>query len=266
MFNTKQYVVCALFAMATLCACTASQGQAVFNGTWRTDLTKTKFSEKPFIFYTSQGWFHCETCAPILVVQADGQDHAVTGHALDTFNVTLVDQRTIHLVGKKGGTIAFDQTATVSADGKTLTVKDTDYPMNGEKPVTSESTLRRDGKLPPGVHPTSGRWIPLKASASANGLLTTYKVNGNEITMTDPTGDSYTAKVDGSDAPVKGAYGWDTVSLKLINDHTIEETDKFNGKVVDVSTIAVAANGKTMTVVVTEKPSERVSTFVATKQ
>jgi hypothetical protein len=266
MFNTKQYVACALLSMATLCAATAMQGQAVFNGTWRTDLSKAKFSEKPFIFYTSQGWFHCETCTPTLVVQADGQDHAVTGHALDTFNITLVDQRTLHLVGKKGDKTVVDQTCTVSADGKTLTEKDTDYPMSGDKPVTSESTFRRDGKLPPGVHATSGRWIALKASADVNGLLTTYKVNGNEITMTDPTGDSYTAKVDGSDAPVKGAVGWDTVSLKLINDHTIEETDKFNGKVIDVATMTVAANGKTMTAVVTEKPSERVSTFIATKQ
>jgi len=52
-------------------------------------------------------------------------------------------------------------------------------------------------------------------------------------------GDSYTAKLDGTDAPVKGAYGWDTVSLKLINDRTIEETDQFNGKVVAVSKMTV---------------------------
>ena len=266
MFSTKRYVLCALLSTAAFCACTAAQGQAVFNGTWRFDMSKVKFSPKPFIFYTSQGWFHCETCTPTLDVQADGQDHAVTGHALDTFNITLVDQRTLHMVGKKGGTTAFDQTCTVSADGKTLTVKETDYPMNGEKPVASESTLRRDGTLPPGVHPTSGRWIAVKASGSENGLLTTYKVNGNEITMTDPTGDSYTAKLDGSDAPVKGAYGWDTVSLKRINDHAIEETDKFNGKVISVSTMTVSANGKTMNVVTTEKPSERTSSIIAVKQ
>lgn len=262
----KRYLVCALFSMAALCAAMASQAQSPFDGTWRYELSQAKFSPKPFIFYTSQGWFHCETCTPTLVVQADGQDHAVTGQALDTFNVTLVDQRTIHIVGKKGGTTAFDETGTVSADGKTLTIKDTDYPMSGEKPVTSESILRRDGKLPTGVHATSGNWVALKASASANGLLTTYKVNGNEITMTDPTGDSYTAELDGGDAPVKGAYGWDTVSLKKINDHTIEETDKFNGKVISVSTMTVSANGKTMTVVATAKPSDRTSTIIAVKQ
>ncbi len=266
MNNTKRFVICALFSIAPLCSSSALNAQAVFNGTWRADLSKAKFSPKPFIFYTSQGWFHCDSCTPVLVVQADGQDHAVTGFALDTFSITLVDQRTIHVLGKKGGNTAFDQTCTVSADGKTLTVKETDYPMNGEKPVTSESTSRRDGTLPSGVHATSGKWIAVKASGSENGLLTTYKVSGNEITMTDPTGDSYTAKLDSSDAPVKGAYGWDAVSLKLINDHTVEETDKFNSKVIAVSQMTVSANGRTMTVVVTAKPSERTSTFVLTKQ
>jgi hypothetical protein len=266
MLSTKKYVVYALLSMAALCASTASQGQAVFNGTWRADLSKAKFSEKPSIFYTSQGWFHCETCTPPIVVQADGQDHAVTGQAVDMFNIAIVDQRTIHLVGKKGSATAFDEISTVSADGKTLTVKETVYPMNGEKSATSESTLRRVGNLPAGVHPTSGNWVAVKASASENGLLFTYKVNGNEITMTDPTGDSYTTKLDGSDAPVKGAYGWDTVSLKLINDHTIEETDKFNGKVTGMGKMTVSANGKTITSVWTEKPSERTSTVIFTRQ
>ncbi len=54
-------------------------------------------------------------------------------------------------------------------------------------------------------------------------MLTTYKTNGDELTMTSPTGETYTAKLDGNDYPVKGSYGWDAVSLKQINPHTIEE-------------------------------------------
>ncbi|MFZ0796644.1 MAG: hypothetical protein WCA13_05715 [Terriglobales bacterium] len=55
--------------------------------------------------------------------------------------------------------------------------------------------------------------------------------------MSMPTGESYTAKLDGKDYPVKGAYPYDSVSLKRINDRTIEETDKRDGKVVEVSKI-----------------------------
>ncbi len=58
----------------------------------------------------------------------------------------------------------------------------------------------------------------------------------------------------------------DAVSLKKINAHTIEETDKRGGTVIDVSTMTVSANGKTMTVVDNDKLTGRTSTYVATKQ
>ena len=113
---------------------------------------------------------------------------------------------------------------------------------------------------------TSGNWKIDKVKQSDNGLTTTYKSNGDELTMTTPTGETYTAKLDGTDAPVKGAYGYDTVSLKKIDDHTIEETDKRAGNVVDVSKLTVSPDGKKMTIVDTSKPSDRTSTYVATKQ
>ena len=45
-----------------------------------------------------------------------------------------------------------------------------------------------------------------------------------------------------------------------------EETDKRDGTVTDVSTMTISANGKTMTVVDTDKLTGRVDTFTATKQ
>ena len=84
------------------------------------------------------------------------------------------------------------------------------------------------------------------------------------MTMTEPTGENYTAKFDGADYPVKGAYGYDAVSLKRIDDHTFEETDKRNGTVIDVSRMTVV--GKKMTVVDHDKLTGRDSTYIATKQ
>lgn len=259
-------VLCGLVSMAALSLSVASYAQAAFDGTWKTDLSKSKFSPKPFTFYISQGWLHCVSCTPPLDVAADGQDHPVSGQPFDTASATIVDEHSSKVVGKSAGKTIFEQTASVSTDGKTLTVKNTAYPKDSSKPVTSESVHTRDGVLPAGVHATSGNWVIKKASGSAETLLTTYKVNGDQITMTDPTGHAYTAKFDGADNPVKGDYGWDTVSLKRIDAHTIEETDKFKGNVIGISTSTVSANGKTMTVVATDMPSKRVSTYIATKQ
>jgi hypothetical protein len=84
--------------------------------------------------------------------------------------------------------------------------------------------------------------------------------------MSTPAGEGYTAKLDGKDYPYKGAFSYDTVSLKRINDRTIEETDKLNGRVMQVSKMTVSSDDKTITVVSTSVPTNRTSTYVDTKQ
>lgn len=259
-----RYAACACFFALASCAFAATPAHSPFDGNWRTDLAKTKFSPKPLSFYIGEGWYHCVTCNPAFAAQADGQDHAVTGQSYDTVNVKIVDPHTISMNTSKDGKAVGEETLTVSDDGKILTVKGAFHPMNSAEPATYEATAKRAGVAPAGVHATSGDWILDKESGSANSLMTTYKLDGDQLTMTAQTGETYTAKLDGGDFPVKGAYGWDTVSLKKIDAHTIEETDKRNGTVTDVSKITVA--GSTMTVVDTSKLTDRTSTYVAHKQ
>jgi hypothetical protein len=264
--KTNRLAVFTLSLAALLCVAAVSRAQSPFDGTWKTDLSQTKFSPKPLAFYTSQGWYHCVTCNPSFDVAADGQDHAVTGQSYDTISVTIVDPHTISIATKKGGQADYEQTRTVSADGKTLTVNSTGHPVNGGAPTNFVSTAKRSGVAPAGAHATSGQWVIQKETGSDNGLLTTYKTNGDQFTMTSPTGETYTAKFDGADYPATGAHSYNAVSLKKINANTIEETDKRDGQVVGVYTMTVSANGKTMTVVDTNKATGRTSTFVAKKQ
>lgn len=267
MNEMKKLVVCACIGITMMFAATASRAESPFDGTWRADLSQTKFSPKPLSFYISQGWYHCTgSCNPAYDVAADGQDHPVSGHAYDSLSVTIVDAHTITVVGKKDGKTMYEQTRAVSADGKTLTVKSTEHPMNSDQTNTFETVAKRSGVASSGVHATSGNWILQKQSGSGNALLTTYKTNGDEFDMSDPTGVSYSAKLDDTDYPVKGAYGWTSVSLKKINANSIEETDKRDSTVTDVTTMTVASNGKTMTIVDTDKLTGRVDTFVAVKQ
>jgi hypothetical protein len=198
--------------------------------------------------------------------KADGQDQSVTGQSYDTISVREVDTTSIEVMTKKSGKPDYEQTRTVSADGNTLTVKTTSHSPDSDDTVTAEVTLTRIGKAPAGSNGTSGSWRINKVQESENGLTTTYKSNGDELTMSTPTGESFTAKLDGKDYPVKGAYGWTSVSLKRVDDRTIEETDKRDGKVVEVRKMTVGTDGKTMTVVATATLTSRTSTYVAQKQ
>jgi hypothetical protein len=254
----------ALFLTTALGMPAVSIAQSSFDGTWKTNMAQAKFSPKPNVFYLSQGWYHCVSCNPAFDAKADGTDQAVSGMSYDTISVKEVDPNTLAFVAKKAGKVDFEQTRSVSADGKVLTVKTTNHPMNSDQTVTAEASAKRVGIKPSGVHATSGEWQISKVSQSDNGLLTTYKTNGDELTMSTPTGESFTAKLDGQDYPAKGAYTYDTVSLKKINDHIIEETDKRGGKVVEVSKMTVT--GKTMKIESTNKLTDRTNTLTATKQ
>lgn len=253
-----------LIFAACLCTGIAAFAQSPIDGTWKTNMAQTKFSPKPNVFYISQGWYHCVSCNPAYDAKADGTDQAVTGQTYDTVSVKEVDPNSIAVTTKKGGKVVSEQTRSVSADGKTLTVKITSHPANSDQTVTTTATAKRTGVKPSGVHATSGEWQILKVEESDNGLTTTYKTAGDQLTMSAPTGETYTAKLDGTDAPVTGAYGFDTVSLKKVNDHTVEETEKRNGAVVEVNTMTVS--GKTMKVSSDNKVTGRTTSYTATKQ
>ena len=132
--------------------------------------------------------------------------------------------------------------------------------------MLTEVTLERTGKAPAGANATSGSWRIKKLNEDEGGLLETYKGNGDELTFSTPTGETWTAKLDGRDYPVKGSYSFDIVSLKQLNDSTVQVSYKRGGQLIEVDKITLSPDGKTMTTVVESKLTGRVSTYIASKQ
>jgi len=240
--------------------------QSPFEGTWKTNMAESKLSQKPYIFSVNNGMYDCESCVPKINVKADGQDQPVTGQPYDTLAVQVVDANTIHATGKKAGKPTFEQTRTVSSDGKTLTVSTTGYPADGSQPVKSEAKYTLVSKGPAGSSAMSGSWRIQNVSEDAAGLTTTWKGAGDGLSMSTPTGENWDAKFDGKEYPVKGIYANETVSLKKLGDRAIEVTVKRDGKLYSIDKITVSPDGKKMTNVADNKWTGRVSTFVDEKQ
>ena len=72
---------------------------------------------------------------------------------------------------------------------------------------------------------------------SDEGLIFTYKSTADGMSMSTPTGQSYTASFDGKDAPYVGDPGITTISIKKLDDKTFEETQKRDGKIINVTKI-----------------------------
>ena len=243
--------------------------QSAIDGTWKIDPSKVDFSKKTDVIVLQGGMYECKTCVPLIKVKADGTDQAVTGHPYyDTIAITVVNDHEIQETNKKGGKVVATATTIISPDGGTETSTFSDSTAtNGGPPVTGKGTATRTAKGPAGSHAVSGSWVAKSIEGiSDNAIVWTYKVSGNAVTMTNPTGQSYTAKLDGTDAPMKGDPGTSSVSVKMIGKSTVEETDKRDGKVIGIWKMTVAADGKSAKGTALDTLSNRTTSFDIIKQ
>ncbi|MGA2689432.1 MAG: hypothetical protein ABSE85_15325 [Candidatus Korobacteraceae bacterium] len=243
--------------------------QNAFDGTWKVNMNKVDFPKKPDVYLLQNGMFQCKTCVPPVDVKANGEDQKVTGHPyFDTIAIKAVNDHEVQETDKKAGKTVATSSMTVSPDGNTLTFEFSDSSNTNGAPVTGKGEAMRVGaKAPAGANAISGSWRTTKMeNLSDNAITWTYKVSGDELTMNSPTGQSYTAKMDGSEAPMKGDPGVTTVSVKSMGKSTIEETDKRDGKVIGVAKTTISADGKTLNIVYDDKLHGTTTKYMATKQ
>jgi hypothetical protein len=245
----------------------ATAAGAPINGTWKTDISTFKTDRKPDQLMLQGGQFSCTTCIPPLTIAADGKLHPVTGRPYaDHISLTVNDDRTVTRVGQKGGHTTSTVKYSVSPDGKTLTISFTDSSTPNTKPVTGSYTETRVAPGPAGAHAISGSWKPAAYNSMSDEALTaTFREDNGMLHLSTASGQSYHAKLDGSETPIRGDIGGTTASVRKLGDNVYEETDRRGGKVIDVMTMTVSADGK-MTVKDENKQNGAVSSYVAIRQ
>jgi hypothetical protein len=239
--------------------------QSPFDGTWRVDVSTAKLAQKPETFALQNGEYTCSTCVPKIAVKADGSDQRVPGAKdFDTIAVKQVDFKSVQYTRKKDGKVIHESTDSVSPDGRTQTMVFKDYPTQG-KPVTGKILWTRVSPAPGSAHAISGSWrIQKVENVSDNGLTFTFKGTAAGLSMTSPTGESYDAKFDGKDYPLKRDRAGGTISLKKIDGATMEATYKQDGKPVIINRITV--KGRVLTITQTDPRRGTTEVFMAQKQ
>ncbi|MGC1363764.1 MAG: hypothetical protein WA419_22095 [Silvibacterium sp.] len=256
-------------ALAALLMPVVAAAQSSFNGTWKADMNSVDFPKKPDVFLLQNGMFECKTCTPPYSIKADGTDQSVTGHPyVDAIAIEVVSDHEIKETDKKNGKVVGTSTTTISPDGNTMSFEFSDSSnTNGGPPVTGKGEETRVAKGPAGSNAISGSWRTTKMeSLSDNAITYTYKISGDEITMSNATGQTYTAKLNGAAAPMKGDPGTTSVAVKMLGKDTLQETDMRDGKVIGVFKMTVAADGKTAKASFTDTRQNRTTAFEVTKQ
>ena len=234
-----------------------------FDGTWKTNLETLKTTGKPLVLLLAGGEYTCSSCNPSYTVKADGAAHKVTGQAyFDAAMVKVTGPNSAEIVLMRGSKEVVRFSDTISSDGTTLTSKVTNH--LGAQIETDELTAKRVGAAPPDSHPLSGSWVeqqhvagdvrPVQYRMTAAG----FRMRGN--------GQSYDAKFDGKEYPIVGDPGKTTVSLKKIDNATVEEIDHRQGKVVDKIRLALAKDGNTIAVIDKDITHGQTITYTIEKQ
>lgn len=245
----------------------AMAADSPFDGTWKIDISSAQLPDKPEIWVLQNGMYQNNTSTPKINVKADGTDQPTGAKDYDTLAVKVANDKTVEFTAKKAGKAVFSSKGTVSADGTMLTDEFTEYPLASKQPVTGKYMFTRVAAGPSGSHAISGTWrIQRAGNISANALTATMKTTPNGLMLATPLGESFDARFDGKDYPMKGVAPGTMVSLTKMNDRSIIMTEKRDGKITTVTHITVSADGKTCAIKAENKEQGTTAMYTSIKQ
>jgi hypothetical protein len=236
---------------------------SVFDGTWRPNYAPGP-DELPDVLSLADGIYECHSCQPPYRLAADGREHSIDGHPrFETLSVTVVDDRTVRTIGRRGGAITFESMMVVDPSGNAMTETRTAAMRVGEvvvpimaplvggadserRPVLFQFSSARIGSPTSGAHLLTGSWRVVELDLLNHDEDTIYGIADDSLTMSDRLGRSYTARLDGSIAPYLGDPRFDRVSLRRIDERTIEESNLKGDAVIQVTRWRVDPDGITM--------------------
>ena len=179
-------------------------------------------------------------------ITTDGTDQP--GDGSTTLSVTIEGPDSWRVVRKRDGRILLTASWKLSKDGNTLTDDFTFIGLNG-----SSSNVNYVYKRTAGTTGFAGTWESTSETVNSVFVLKFRPYEGDGLSIIDPSQEeTKNVKFDGKDYPNVGpneAPG-STSSARRVNEHTLEMTDKINGKTVDTQQIKLSADRKTLTITV----------------
>jgi hypothetical protein len=193
-----------------------------------------------------------ETLAP------DGMDHPGVFGTTVSITVLAPDHWTV--VRKQDGHILLTGNWKLAADGKSLTDHFTSYKSDGKTSTVDYIYLRS----------TAGSGFPGSWESQTDAVHDSFELQiqpfeGDGYSLTNSGNGSPTSlKLDGKDYPRIGKYvsSGTTSSGQRMNDHSIELTDKINGRVTDTQQIETSSDLKTLTITMHPAGQSRPNLFV----
>jgi hypothetical protein len=178
-------------------------------------------------------------------VKFEGKPYAIDG-SVNTIEWKKTDDRHFERKIYHEGNLQAVRDIEISADGKTLTQITKATPTGGRK-STIRNVYERTSGGPQGL---VGMWSLRSVKTVPASTMRIEAAGADGYKLSDAAGRIYTVKLDGQPVAVEGptVIAGTMVAARALDDHTIEESDSRSGTPTGMSTMALSADGKTLTV------------------
>jgi hypothetical protein len=172
----------------------------------------------------------------------DGHDSSVQGNpAFDQIELKRIDKHQVEVIEKKHGAVVTTIHDKLSKDGNELSSTTS---QNGRADKITVWT--RSGGKKSAVDLFAGEWTEDLSKTRLRQALT-LKIEANGTDGVRFSGDfSYTARFDGKEYDLKNSTN-DTVSLQIVDAHTVDSTYRRDDQVTQKDQWVVSADGAQMT-------------------
>ena len=240
---------CALLFLVVACLVTAALSAAndPFVGEWKLNPSKSKLIDEMKVESAGDNKYAFDFVGGRPeTIAADGTDQP--GLAGTTLSVTVEGPEAWKVVRKKDGRMLLTANWTLSKDGNTLTDDYTEFGPDGKG-----STVNYVYKRTAGTSGFAGTWERTTQTINFEFVLKVQPYEGDGLSFINASvGETKNVKFDGKAYPKAGpnVEKGSTASARRVNPHTVEITDKVNGKTASTREIEVSSDLKNLTMTV----------------
>jgi len=232
-----------IFASSTLCAASDP-----FVGDWKLNPSGSKLTDQMKVESRGANRYAFDFAGDgsVETIVADGSDQP--GNSGTTLSVVIEDPDSWKVVRKKNGRMMITANWKLSQDGNTLTDN-----FTGIAPDGSASTVNYVYKRTAGGPGFAGTWVSTSEQVNFVFVLQVRPFEEGGLSFIDSSeGVTQNVKFDGKDYPHVGpnAAPGSTSSIRRVNEHAMEITDKVNGKITDTRQIELSSDLRALTMTV----------------
>lgn len=233
--------------VACLAAGTLSAANDPFVGEWKLNPSRSKLIDEMKVQSAGGNKYAFDFVGgKPETIATDGTDQP--GMAGTTLAVTVEGPEAWKVVRKKDGRMLLTANWSLSKDGNTLTDDYTEIGPDGKR-----STVNYVYKRTEAGSGFAGTWESTSATLDFAFVLKVVAYQGDGLSIIDSTeGQTLNVKFDGQDYPQAGPNvpKGSTSSARRVNPHTVEITEKVNGKTGVPRQLELSPDGKTLTMTV----------------